>query len=174
MLAKQKTLLGRGTPAESSRVKKPRRVALPPGSESQALWWWDQFLGCLWPIVLTGGACIAQSRQMPARRILGGGSTRGISLQPFLNSSGWQWLARTSCHKVTHRSLWQCLARAGSFSLYASTHISPFLQVKILVPLIVSCCSSYSLLKGLISLQIQLLDQSLSSPVCNDLFECRS
>jgi len=45
---------------------------------------------------------------MAARRILGGGRTRGISFLPFLNSSGWWWLvrsvflARTSCHKITH------------------------------------------------------------------------
>ena len=37
----------------------------------------------VWPIILTqgpaGGACIAQPRWMPARRILGGGRAHGIS-----------------------------------------------------------------------------------------------
>ena len=34
VLTKQKTLLGRGTRAESSRVREPRRTALPCGSQS--------------------------------------------------------------------------------------------------------------------------------------------
>lgn len=42
------------------------------------------------------------------------------------------------------------LARAGSFSQYASPHISPFLQVKILVPFIVSCCLPTVSLKALL------------------------
>ena len=32
MLTKQKTLLGRGTQVENSRVREPRRTALPRGS----------------------------------------------------------------------------------------------------------------------------------------------
>ena len=45
---------------------------------------------------------------MPARRILGGGRTRGVSFRPFPDSSGWWelissvFLTRTSCHKITH------------------------------------------------------------------------
>ena len=45
---------------------------------------------------------------MPARRVLGGGQTCGVSFRPFPNSSSWWWLissiflTRTSCHKTTH------------------------------------------------------------------------
>ena len=38
ILTKQETLLGRGTLVESSRVREPRRTALPCGSQSQVLW----------------------------------------------------------------------------------------------------------------------------------------
>ena len=95
---------------ESRRVREPRRTAQPCGS---------QFYGdgihfrvvsgqSFWLRVLPGGARIAQSRWLPARRILGGGRTRCISLWPFLNSSGWWWLVstvfltRTSYHKIIH------------------------------------------------------------------------
>ena len=37
MLTKQEILLGKGTRVESSRVREPRRTALP-GSKSQVLW----------------------------------------------------------------------------------------------------------------------------------------
>ena len=45
---------------------------------------------------------------MLARGILGSGRTRGVSFQPFPNSSGWWWLIssvfliRISCHKTTY------------------------------------------------------------------------
>ena len=52
VLIKQEILLGKGTGVESSRVREPRRTALPHGSQSQVLWWWDSFPGCLWPIIL--------------------------------------------------------------------------------------------------------------------------
>ena len=38
VLTKQETLLGRGTWVESSRVREPRRTALPHGSQPQVLW----------------------------------------------------------------------------------------------------------------------------------------
>ena len=38
VLTKQETLLGRGARVESSRVREPRRTALPCGSQSQVLW----------------------------------------------------------------------------------------------------------------------------------------
>ena len=38
VVTKQKTLLARRTQAESSRVREPRRSALPRGSKSQVLW----------------------------------------------------------------------------------------------------------------------------------------
>ena len=59
-------------------------------------------------LVFPGGARIAQPRWMLARGILGSGRTRGVSFQPFPNSSGWWWLissvclTRTSCPKTTH------------------------------------------------------------------------
>ena len=56
--------------------------------------------------VLPGGAFIAQPRWMPAKRILGGGRTHGVSFWPYLNFSSWWWLVssvfltRTSCSKI--------------------------------------------------------------------------
>ena len=41
VLTKQEILLGKGTRVESSRVREPRRTALPRGSQSRVLWWWD-------------------------------------------------------------------------------------------------------------------------------------
>ena len=38
VLTKQEILLGKGTWVESSRVREPRRTALPHGSQSQVLW----------------------------------------------------------------------------------------------------------------------------------------
>ena len=37
VLTKQEILLGKGTQVESSRVREPRRTALPHGSQSQVL-----------------------------------------------------------------------------------------------------------------------------------------
>ena len=52
VLTKQEILLGKGTRVESSRVREPRRTALPRGSQSRVLWWRDSFPGGLWPIIL--------------------------------------------------------------------------------------------------------------------------
>ena len=38
VLTKQETLLGKGTRVEGSRVREPRRTALPHGSQSRVLW----------------------------------------------------------------------------------------------------------------------------------------
>ena len=38
VLTKQEILLGKGTRAESSRVREPRRTALPRGLQSRVLW----------------------------------------------------------------------------------------------------------------------------------------
>ena len=38
VLTKQEILLGRGARVESSRVREPRRNALPHGSQSRVLW----------------------------------------------------------------------------------------------------------------------------------------
>ena len=50
---KARDLLGRGTRVESSKVREPRRTALPGGSHSLVLWWWDYFPDCLCPIIRT-------------------------------------------------------------------------------------------------------------------------
>ena len=82
-----------------------------------------------WLRVLPGGSCMAEPRWMPARRILEGVQTRGVSLWPFLNSSGWRWLVsslfltRTSCHKITCKWLLWCLGRVGGFSQCAPPNI---------------------------------------------------
>ena len=58
--------------------------------------------------VLPGGTHIAQPRWMPARMILGGGRTHGISLWSFSNSSSCWWLfsslflTRMPCRKITY------------------------------------------------------------------------
>ena len=41
VLTKQEILLGKGTRVESSRVREPRRTALPRGPQSRVLWQWD-------------------------------------------------------------------------------------------------------------------------------------
>ena len=111
VLTKQEILLGKGTWVDSRRVREPRRTALPHGSQSRGLWWWDYFRVVFslsfWLRVLPGDACLVQPRWMP-ERILGGGRTCGVSFWPFLNSSVWwrlissMFLTRTSCHKITY------------------------------------------------------------------------
>ena len=110
-LTKQEPLLGRGTRAESSRVREPRRTALPRGSVSGFM---VMGLVSRWSLtnhsnsVFPGGTHITQPRWMLARGILGSGRTRGVSFRPFPNSSGCWWLIssvfriRISCHKTTH------------------------------------------------------------------------
>ena len=53
VLTKQEILLGKGTWVESSRIREPRRTALPHGLQCRVLWSQDQFPGCLQPIILT-------------------------------------------------------------------------------------------------------------------------
>ena len=38
VLTEQETLLGKGTRVKSSKVREPRRIALPRGSQCQVLW----------------------------------------------------------------------------------------------------------------------------------------
>ena len=38
---KARDFMGKGTRVESSRVREPRRTALPHGLQSRVLWWWD-------------------------------------------------------------------------------------------------------------------------------------
>ena len=49
---KARDFIGKGTRAESRRLREPRRTALPRGSHSWVLWWWNWFPGGLWPIIL--------------------------------------------------------------------------------------------------------------------------
>ena len=73
-------------------------------------------------------------RWMPARRILGGGRTRGVSFWPSLNSSGRWWLTssmfltRISCCKISHADGyygawpgWMVSVRVLPLSLRAAT-----------------------------------------------------
>ena len=50
MLTKQEILFGRGPWAKTSKVREPRRTALPRGFMVMEL-----VSGCLWPIILTQG-----------------------------------------------------------------------------------------------------------------------
>ena len=111
VLTKQEILLGKGTWAESSRVREPRRTALPLarglGLHGDGISFWVVFSQSFWLRVLPGDAHLVQPRWVPERRILGGGRTCGVSFWPFLNSSGCWWLissvflTRTSCRKTT-------------------------------------------------------------------------
>lgn len=62
MLAKAKTLLGRGTRAQSSRVKKPKESCSSPWFGISGFMVVGLVSGLSLAGVLTGDACIAQSR----------------------------------------------------------------------------------------------------------------
>ena len=84
MLTKQEILLAKGTQVESSRVREPRRIALPHGSAVSGfmvmgLVSWLSLANHSDSRVLPGGACLVQPRWMPERRLLGGGRTGGVS-----------------------------------------------------------------------------------------------
>ena len=83
MLTKQEILLGKGTWVESSRVREPRRTALPLarslGFYGDGISFWVVFGQSFSFRVFPGGAHIAHPRWMLARGILGSGQTRGIS-----------------------------------------------------------------------------------------------
>ena len=87
MLTKQETLLGRGSWEESRRVRDPRgllcHVAHSLGFYGDGIGFQVVFGQSFWLRVLPGGAHVAQPRWTPARRILGGGWTRGFSFWPF-------------------------------------------------------------------------------------------
>ena len=81
-----------------------------------------------WLRVFPGGARITQPTWMPARRILGGGRTCGVSFWLFLNSSGWWWLISSvfltqDCLASNNSCKWWlwCLARVGGFSVLPLT-----------------------------------------------------
>ena len=105
MLTKQEILLGKGTRVESSRVREPRRTALPLGLQSQVLWQWG----------LVSGLSLANHSDSESFLVVHallsqGGCQRKEFWEVvgrFPNSSGWWWLissmflTRTSCHKTT-------------------------------------------------------------------------
>ena len=108
---KARDVIGKGTRAESRRVREPRRTALPRGClgfYGDGISFWVVFSQSFWFRVLPGGSRLVQPRWMPERRILGSGQTGGVSLWPFPSSSGWWrlisslFLTRTSCRKTTH------------------------------------------------------------------------
>ena len=82
MLTKQEILLGKGTRVESSRVREPRRTALPWLTVSDFM-----VMGLVSRLslanhsdsVFSGGAGIAQPRWILARGILGSGQTHSVS-----------------------------------------------------------------------------------------------
>ena len=81
VLTMQDFLLGKGTQVKNSRVREPRRTALPRGSQSSFM---VMGLVSRWSLAtliqsLFGGTRIAQPRWMLARGILGSGQTRGVS-----------------------------------------------------------------------------------------------
>ena len=109
---KARDFIGKGHPGGEQEVRKPRRTALPHGSQSgfygDGFSFRVVFSQSFWLRVLPGGSRLVQPRWMSERRILGGGRTRGVSFRPFLNSSSWRrlissvFLTRTSCRKTTH------------------------------------------------------------------------
>ena len=122
---KARDFIGKGAWAVSSRVRKPRRTALP--------------VLCFMVMGLVSGLSLASHSDsesflvvpswMPAR-ILGGGRTYGVSFWSFLNSSSWWWfigsvfLTRTSCHKIAHANgYYGAWPGWASFSQCASPNI---------------------------------------------------
>ena len=79
VLTKQEILLGKGSRAESSRVREPRRNALPVLGFMVMGLVSGLSLANHSNSVFPGGARIAQPRWMLARGILGSGRTRGVS-----------------------------------------------------------------------------------------------
>ena len=83
MLTKHEILLGKGTQVESSRVREPRRTALPRVSKS----WVSMVMGLASGLSLANHSdsedflspFLVQPKCMPERRILGGGWTCGVS-----------------------------------------------------------------------------------------------
>ena len=115
---KARDFMGRGARVENQRIREPRRAALPRGPRLEFYGDGISFLvvsdQLFWLSVLPGGPSTAQTRWIPARRILDGGRTHDVSFWPFPNSSCWWWLVssvfltKTSYHKITHRNGYCC------------------------------------------------------------------
>ena len=83
VLTKQEILLGKDTRADSSRVRGPRRTALPRltvlGFMVMGLVSRLSLANHSDSRVFPGGASLVQPRWVPERRMLGGGWTCGVS-----------------------------------------------------------------------------------------------
>ena len=53
--AKQEILLGRSAHGKSRKARELKTTDMLCGLQSRVLWWWDSFLGGLWPIILIQG-----------------------------------------------------------------------------------------------------------------------
>ena len=88
MLTKQEILLGKGPRVESSRVRKPRRAALPRGSQCTGGVSFKPFPnssvggGLLVPYSLSGSAVIKQLMQM-VTMVPGQGGAVSVSVLPL-------------------------------------------------------------------------------------------
>ena len=112
---KARDFIGKGHLGREQKGKGHRSHALPHGSQSHQVYvdgisFQVVFSQPSWLRVLPGGTHLVQPRWMPARRILGGGRTCGVSFWPFLNFSSWWWLisslflTRISSPRITHAS----------------------------------------------------------------------
>ena len=122
---KARDFIGKGAGEVSSRVRKPRRIALPVLD--------FMVMGLVSGLSLVNHSdsesFLVVPRWMPAR-ILGGGRTCSVSFWSFPTSSSLCWfisslfLTRTSCHKTTHANGY-CVAWPGwaGFSQPASLNI---------------------------------------------------
>lgn len=139
MLTEQKTI-GKGRPGKSSRVRGPRRTALPPGSQPLVFWDWGWFPGCFWPIFLlslywsdSGSLLVAPaswSRQIQRQGSWGVGGLFPPSSSPHvLLGSLWGslFLIRASCSETTHASgyLLSCLVKVRPWGLANSSRAKP-------------------------------------------------
>ena len=124
LLTEQEILLGKGAQVESRRVREPRRTAPP----------WLTVSGCM-VMGLVSGSSLANPSDSKSFLVVhalssqdgcqrGGfweGRTCGVSLWPFLNSSGWWWLitsvflTRTSCHKQLMQMVTVVPGQGGQF-----------------------------------------------------------
>ena len=133
-------------------------VTLSLGFHGDGISFWVVFGQSFSLRVLPGGACIAWPRWMPARRILGGDQTHGVSFWSFPNSSGWWWLissvflTRTSCCKTTHADGYYGAWSGWAVSVSVLSLTEPSLYPKENVHLMVH--DPFSELLSLVSLRI--------------------
>ena len=111
--------------------------------QSWVLWWWDYFLGGLWPSVLIQSLSwwhMHCSAKMDAsERDSVKWTDTQVSFWPFPNTSSWWWfissvfLIRISCHKTTHANgyygAW--LGWVVSISVLPLKHIHPYIFMNV-------------------------------------------